>query len=202
MRLTKTPEERKLEIIETANRLFEEKGFSKTTVSDITEKMNVAKGTFYYYFKSKNEVVDAIVEHALRDIVERAKQLISMDEMDALTKLKVILGGHLNSEKTITLREDLHQPRNRELHEKMNVASIKALTPLISLVVEQGIAEGTFSCRYVEDTVGLLLTGFQFYLDEVLFDWPEEIMNSKRMSMITIVEICLGIEEGSLTKEE
>ncbi len=197
MRLSKTPEERKLEIIETANQLFNEKGFGNTSVADITRSMNVAKGTFYYYFKSKDDVIDAIVDHALEEVLLRAEQLVTKD-ISAIDKLRKILDGHLNSDDTVIIREGLHKPRNRELHERMNVATIKGLTPIIGLIVHQGIVEGTFSTDYVHDTVGFLLTAVQFYLDELLFSWSSEEMQVKQRSMVAFIEKSLGIKKGTL----
>jgi AcrR family transcriptional regulator len=41
--------------------LFFTKGYAKTTVNDVLQEIGIAKGTFYYYFKSKEEVMDAVV---------------------------------------------------------------------------------------------------------------------------------------------
>lgn len=57
---------RKLEVrnrlVESAIALFSEKGFSETTVEDITDAADVAKGTFFNYFPSKEHVLGALVE--------------------------------------------------------------------------------------------------------------------------------------------
>lgn len=53
MRIIKEYEERRKEILETAERLFLTKGYTKTTVNDILKEIGIAKGTFYHYFKSK-----------------------------------------------------------------------------------------------------------------------------------------------------
>ena len=62
MRISKEYDERKNEILDTAERLFHTKGYEKTTINDILKEVNIAKGTFYYYFKSKEEVMDALIE--------------------------------------------------------------------------------------------------------------------------------------------
>lgn len=61
MRLIKNPEERRNEILDAAEILFITKGYTKATVMDILQACNIAKGTFYYYFQSKEEVMNAIV---------------------------------------------------------------------------------------------------------------------------------------------
>ena len=61
-RVTKDPEERKQELIDAAERLFMERGYEATAVSDIVQEVGVAQGTFYYYFPSKEEILEAIIE--------------------------------------------------------------------------------------------------------------------------------------------
>lgn len=62
MKDLKDSEERKNEFIDVAEKLFKENGIVDTTVNAIVKDMNVAKGLFYYYFKSKDDVIDAISE--------------------------------------------------------------------------------------------------------------------------------------------
>ena len=49
-RITKAPEERRQEIIDTALKVFYEKGYEKTSISDIAREMDVAQGLCYRYF--------------------------------------------------------------------------------------------------------------------------------------------------------
>ena len=54
MRISKEPEERKQEILETAMKLFAQNGFEKTSISDIAREIGVAQGLCYRYFPSKD----------------------------------------------------------------------------------------------------------------------------------------------------
>ena len=101
VRITKATEERRLEIIETAKKLFSERGFSNTPVDAIIKEMGVAKGTFYYYFKSKEEVLAAIVDQTLDQIVKMAEQVAEDASMNALTKMELLLSNsQLGDEET------------------------------------------------------------------------------------------------------
>ena len=62
MRITKTPEERKAEMVAIASSLFARQGFVRTSVSEITDGAQVAKGLFYYYFATKDDMVRSVVE--------------------------------------------------------------------------------------------------------------------------------------------
>ncbi|GAE31294.1 TetR/AcrR family transcriptional regulator [Alkalihalobacillus hemicellulosilyticus] len=57
-------------IVDAAITRFKEKGFEHTSVSDIVKQAGVAQGTFYLYFKSKNELVPAIAERILTTLFE------------------------------------------------------------------------------------------------------------------------------------
>ena len=76
MRIVKEYEERRKEILETAERLFLTKGYTKTTVNDILKEIGIAKGTFYHYFKSKEEVMDEIIMRIIKEDVTKAKRIV------------------------------------------------------------------------------------------------------------------------------
>ena len=61
-RITKPPEERRKEFVDTAREFFIENGYEKTQMIDITKKLNVAAGTIYHYFKSKTELLYAVID--------------------------------------------------------------------------------------------------------------------------------------------
>jgi AcrR family transcriptional regulator len=66
-RRTKPPEERRDELMNAAERLFLEHGFGPTTIEQITAAAQVAKGTFYLYFKSKDDVRSGLGDRFARD---------------------------------------------------------------------------------------------------------------------------------------
>ena len=62
MRITKGPEVRKQEILDTALKLFGEKGYEKTSIADIAKAIGVAQGLCYRYFPSKEALFDSAIE--------------------------------------------------------------------------------------------------------------------------------------------
>ncbi|MFZ1770865.1 MAG: TetR/AcrR family transcriptional regulator, partial [Caldilinea sp.] len=61
-RTVKEYDERYNEFLHVGQRLFYQKGYAQTSVQDIIGEMGVAKGLFYYYFPSKTDLLDAILE--------------------------------------------------------------------------------------------------------------------------------------------
>ncbi len=59
-------------LFQTAFELFKEKGFAKTTISDIVNRAGLAKGTFYLYFKDKYDLRDKLISHKTGQLFEQA----------------------------------------------------------------------------------------------------------------------------------
>ena len=87
MRISKDPAERKQEIIETAMRLFYEKGYEKTSISDIAREMNVAQGLCYRYFPSKEALFDTAVEQYAQLQVD---QMTSILKKQGMTLIEIV----------------------------------------------------------------------------------------------------------------
>lgn len=71
---------KKEKLLNAAVDIFSEKGLEKATVSDITAKAGVGKGTFYLYFSSKMQVVPEIADALLQKIMQKSKKNISLYE--------------------------------------------------------------------------------------------------------------------------
>ena len=197
-RIVKDPEDRRNEILDAAKELFEKKGYDKTTVNDILEKIGIAKGTFYYYFKSKEEVMDAIVMRFIQIGVEAAESIAVDKNIKAFEKLyKIIAGQNLLTEQNEDILDHLHQVKNTQMHQKSNVETILQIAPIFADVIRQGISEGIFEIPYPQETIEFLLVASQFLFDRTIFHWtPEEIM-SKAKAFAFIIESLLKAEKGS-----
>ncbi|MPM48879.1 hypothetical protein SDC9_95606 [bioreactor metagenome] len=88
-RQSRAPELRRHELLQAATALFEEKGVAATAISDITERANVAKGTFYLYFASKDELIAAL----WKDYVDGFMQIA--DAVDASTARRAPQPGNI-----------------------------------------------------------------------------------------------------------
>ncbi|MFJ8353955.1 TetR/AcrR family transcriptional regulator [Bacillus paramycoides] len=199
MRIVKEYEERRNEILETAEKLFVTKGYTKTTVNDILKEISIAKGTFYYYFKSKEEVMDEIIMRIIKADVTKAKAIASNPNIPVLDKLFRILmeqspkSGDIK-EKMI---EQFHQPNNAEMHQKSLVQSIIHLSPVLTEVLKQGIDEKIFSTPYPQETIELLISSAQVIFDDGLFQWKPEEMLRRAEAYIKMMEASVGAKEGS-----
>jgi len=197
-RVTKAPQERRLEIIQTAERLFAEVGFSKCSVDMIIREIGVAKGTFYYYFKSKEEILEAIADRTLDQIIEQVQQVANDPSLTALTKMELLLSNsHVGDDDHSEITEILHMPQNRQLHEITNIQTVLRLSPVFATIVEQGNREGVFSAEHTLEIIQFLLTGSQFLLDGGLFNFSADEVIVRRRVAQQIIEKSLGATAGS-----
>ena len=82
MRESKDSEVRRDEFVAAAEKLFRENGIVETTINAIVKEMDVAKGFFYYYFESKDDVIDAISEKYNLDFRRSIERSLRQDEFD------------------------------------------------------------------------------------------------------------------------
>lgn len=195
-RITKDPETRRKEFIKAARELFLEKGFDQTSVNDITNKVGMSHGSFFYYFKSKNEVMKEVITDNLNYWKEFMNDLVSNNEMNALEKLKIIFSITIKSQNAKqNLNEFLQKEGNAVMYREHRKKSREIVIPLLTQVVEQGVKEGTLKVEYPRETVE-----FVSYIVENLGDSlksapdKEEYLRKIQALKIIVAKIA-GIDE-------
>ena len=200
MRIVKEHEERRNEILDCAEELFLTKGYSKTTVADILKKVKIAKGTFYYYFKSKEEIMEAVLIRISDIDITAAQKVMLDDSLSAKEKIKGVLMAQKPKEndKKNAMMDQLHLPENVEIHHKSLELSIKHLAPIMGQIVIQGIDEGIMNTDYPKEVMEFVLTSASFMFDAGLFTDSEDELMKRLYAFVRSVERMLGMEEHSM----
>ncbi|WP_068621186.1 TetR/AcrR family transcriptional regulator [Paenibacillus tuaregi] len=192
-RIAKDPQERRNEILDAAMELFSTKGYENTAVSDIVKKVGVAQGTFYYYFRSKDEIAAAAHERSLAGRLEFVRNVAGDSELSAVSKLrKVLLEGFPAPKSDQAILDYLHDESNTVLHQKWLVAKITSFTPFITEIVRQGVEEGVFQLEDPKEAAEFLLVGLSFWFDRSIFGWTEEELGRKLHALEGIIDRLLG----------
>ena len=151
-RVVKSPDIRRTELVEAAEQLFIEKGFDEASVSDIVKKVNVAQGTFYYYFKSKDDILDEIVDRLMDDIIDILNIVINDEELNAVQKIFRLFSLSMEHRQKFNGKERLVDVVHDEKHEMMHLRLAKKNTPLFEdffeKIIRQGVDEGIFDTAY------------------------------------------------------
>jgi AcrR family transcriptional regulator len=199
MRGVKEGKERRNEILDAAGALFASKGYDKATVNDILDAVKIGKGTFYYYFKSKEEVLDAIISRRGDEGITAAEQVAAAPALTAQEKLlQIILAQKPDTESREQLIEVLHEVNNAQMHQKILVEMTLRLSPILAGVVEQGIREGVFDTPFPLESVELLLVSAQTFFADANFRWTQEEMATRVKAFLYAMERLLGAKAGSL----
>ncbi|RCX16513.1 TetR family transcriptional regulator [Anaerobacterium chartisolvens] len=198
-RITKDRDERRTEILDVAQELFMKNGYEKTAVSDIVKHMNVAQGTFYNYFKSKDEVLDAMMRRSTENIAKQAKAIEDNENLSVNQKLQKVIFciidfGGWNKE-TI---EFVHREENILLHQMFKIESRKTLIPIVGRLIRIGIYEGVFNAQYPEDAAEMIVAGISGVYDTLkLLKYDEAIYSAKLRAIEDFLERVLGAEKDS-----
>ena len=195
---SKEAEERKKEILDVAEELFTAKGYDSTSTTEILERVGIARGTLYYHFKSKEEILDALIDRIIQGMVSNIRLALS-DKSTALQKLISFVGAmKVDSAIGKEITDYAHKPQNALMHQKIQNSLLAVLTPIASEIIEEGIKEGSFSTSYPEETAEMLLIYSSVVFDDMNEMTPIE-WKRKAEGFVFNMERLLGIKPGSIS---
>lgn len=189
-------DERKQEILNVAQRLFGIKGYSKCSVNDILQEIGIAKGTFYYYFSSKEEVLDAIIMQVVEKVRKRLDKIAAQSFENVEQKLLAIaLGMRVESELGEGMLDEFHKPENALFHQKSLVAMENTVLPYMVSCVEEGVRSGAFICPYPRQYMKIFLTSAIILLDDGIFRADLEEKQETFRALIALLSQMLGMDD-------
>lgn len=198
MRIVKEAQERKNEILDAAERLFRAKGFDHTSTSDILSEVGIARGTLYYHFQSKEEIMDAVIERMLGQMLAEAKELVRHKEIPVLQRLTLAIRAmQINEDWGDALMKQIHKPQNALMHQKIQERLLAGMNPLLTELIEEGVTEGICHTDYPAEVVEMT-----FLYVNTAFDNLSVLSNEARQRKIAAfiynLERLLQMEQGSL----
>lgn len=185
-------------ILDTMLELLAEKKGESCSVSDIAKRAGIAKGGMYYYFKSKEEVFDALVERTYQDIIDRCQHIVFASRENAMDQLKQLYTHYRSSIISSDLDAYLHKPQNAGIHQKSLAKILTSLSPILAQIIQQGNEEGIFHCPYPLEFSETILSVFCFLFDPGIFDWTPEQMKRKLTVLTSLFECGLGVAKGCI----
>lgn len=202
MRIVKEHDERKNEIIDTASRIFAQKGYEKSSVNDILNTIGIAKGTFYHYFKSKEDVLDAVIDKATDMIAQRVEQVTDNPQLEPEDKLlRVFRSMQIENQMEEGFLEEMHRPENALMHQKSLFSTITVLTPALTKVVKEGIDKGNFHAEYPEQYMQIFLASAITLLDDGIFQVEPDKKPIIFQALISLLEKMMGVEPHSFLEK-
>ncbi|MBR5407654.1 MAG: TetR/AcrR family transcriptional regulator [Lachnospiraceae bacterium] len=188
----KKGEKRKQELLKIAYDMFLSQGYENTSVDEIIARAKIAKGTYYYYFPSKEKMLEDVIEMMIESEVETAGQVIGSD-MPVPQKIVAIITSIKPAEAEQPIKDALMQPENVLMHNKIRKKLIEVVVPLLSEVVEEGINKGIFACDNIAERVRMLLIISNDTFNDRIFT------ESDIAVFIDMTEKLLGADKGTMS---
>ncbi|MEA3316524.1 MAG: TetR/AcrR family transcriptional regulator [Bacteroidota bacterium] len=151
-------------IIVKSSKIFSKYGFKKTTMNDIAKAMGMGKSSLYYYYKSKEEVFEAVVLHEadiLRDVLENDIIKQDIDHIEKIRKYVITRMQYLNNLVNFyaTLKNDYLG--NIAFTERIRSRYDKEESETIQKFLEEGIEKGVFKIKETKVTSIALVTALK-----------------------------------------
>ncbi|WP_276918034.1 TetR/AcrR family transcriptional regulator [Aneurinibacillus aneurinilyticus] len=199
MRVIKKAEERRNEILDAADELFGQKGFDGTSTNDILEKVGIARGTLYYHFKSKEDIMDALIERYTVLLLGAAKE-IAADKSIPINEriIRVVMALNINDGNGKEIIEHIHKPQNALMHQKIQKVIINSVPPILTEIIREGIEQGLFSTPYPYECMEMAVAYTNTIFDDDVVNMTNEERASRIQAFVFNIERLLGVESGSL----
>ena len=167
------------ELVKAAVSVFAAKGVSATSVEDIVRGAGVAKGTFYLYFASKDDLVNAVAASMVEGVADRIEALAADPARSPVERL-LAFGAGVREVGDEPYERDLievfHRPENRVLHDRIGEQALTRLIPAIAALIADGIECGQFWQQDPRRAAAYVMACFGS-LHEVVSD-PDDVSNA------------------------
>lgn len=169
MRTIKDPDTRKQEILSGALKVFSEKGYDKTTISDIAKELGISQGLCYRYYSSKEEIYEAALTEYAEYIVQANLKRYTHSGKSLKERIRALSGGmrdYRNPEKDNDLLYSLfHGENSQKMHDQLMMKIAQMLVPHIKEALNVAKDSGeislsdtdTFAYFFVYGQLGMLL---------------------------------------------
>ncbi|WCF08595.1 TetR/AcrR family transcriptional regulator [Paenibacillus thiaminolyticus] len=200
MRVVKKADERRNEILDAADELFGQKGFDGTSTNDILERVGIARGTLYHHFKSKEDIMDALIERYSLRLLGAAQEIAADKRIPVVERIiRVVMalnisGGSSSKE----IMEHIHKPQNALMHQKIQRVIINGVTPILTGIIREGIEQGLFSTPFPYECMEMVVTYANTVFDDDMVQMTNEERAARMQAFVFNAERLLGAQSGSL----
>jgi AcrR family transcriptional regulator len=213
MRIVKSAEIRKQEVLECAMRLFGSQGYEQTSINQIIAELGISKGAFYHHYSSKEDLIEALGAMYAEEATARARSVLEDETLDAFGRLSMFL-SRMRNMKTESAAElqaafaPIFLERNSGLYERTQAAVNNVVRPILTRIIAEGIADRTFDAPDAEAAADVMLhlMASTRPLIAALYASTNQLDVERQISRLvtrmrylgTVIDRMLGIPEGSI----
>lgn len=202
MARNKYPEETVNLILDTAQRLFLEKGYEHTTVQDVIDHLGgLTKGAIYHHFKSKEDILKAVTERLFRENTLSAKwnKIAKEEKMNGAEKLKAMLYEAILDEQEQKFRNmGVHLQNMPQMLSDLVLRSVHDIAPnALQPVLEEGIKDGSIHVPFAKELAEIISLLANIWLNPLVFPMNDEELEKKYQVVLEMMEM-LGVDVSDI----
>ena len=163
-------------ILNTATQLFIQKGSEKTSMQDIAQTAGISKGAIYHHFKSKDEIVVAVMRSRQELMEEEMKQWLKATEnLTGREQLQTILKSNLESQ-TARATDGIVGEYEKDAGFILTMMrdNLRIGAPLVSDIIKKGMADGSLRTQYPDQAAEVFLLLVNFWMHGTIFESDPE----------------------------
>ncbi len=188
-------------ILDALQQLLEEKSIRHISVSEIAEKAGIGKGSIYYYYPSKDAIVDALIRRSYEQPLLTAKSLSSRTDISSFTRMAMLFQACRNSSVVFIRQKHRSETSAQDLallHQKYLNYLVSELKPVLTEIISQGIACGEIHFDYPAALSEIALIVLAVKLDNSLVPSTSEEIEDTLKGLISLLEKGTGVPAGTL----
>jgi len=199
MKQEEKSKETKRRVQKSAAKLFSEKGYEQTTLREIIDLSGTSKGAIYHQYKSKQDILEAIMIEAQSKILVLIKSL--RDNNTFLAKEKIMhIVKYLNE--SITQKNLIDAGWVEKIPFSLLDTlrySIKEFSPLLVDIIKQGVENKEFSCPRPDLAAEFMIIYLDIWLDPNIFHWTAQGIGDR---VDFLFGIMAGIAPGMVSQND
>lgn len=185
-------------ILDAAERLMMKASQNDISVSLIAKEAGIGKGSIYYYFKSKEEIMYAVIERGYRKALHEYFSCID-SQLPAIEKIKMLFFCTIKKEfndNRENLFRKLHVNDDVILHNYVKHIALAEMSPVLEKLLLQGIEEGSIYTDTPKESAEMIVAVLSFILDGTIF--VNDIATYNKLKVFAnVLNTCLSAEKGS-----
>lgn len=142
LRTIKSVDERRQEILDGAVKLFSEKGYDKTSISDIATCLGISQGLCYRYFKSKEDIFKSAIDEYAKSIAYEMIEVITSSELTIEEKIKSQWDFQDLEKKKSSYYKVFHGEGTKHLHDSISISICRKVAPYVQAEINKEINNG------------------------------------------------------------
>lgn len=175
------------------------------SVSDIAKKAGIGKGSIYYYFSSKDEILDALIKRTYSGALDLAKELVQQTDLSIFTRLSQITNACIAATRDFLRRSELVKEQSSTerlydsayIHQQFMKYTIVDFKDIYKEIIQQEIDKGTIHVDSPAEVAEIILIVLTVKIDNILSPSTEEETAKTLQTLITLLERSTGNSDGA-----